>query len=242
MVTAPSTASRYNNQRDVLGNISAIREGICFIGLKFIASAPLLAYDLFITLLLTTLFIWPLLRKRFCNNTIRRLAVRTLISAFIALATSCVNVLVLITMHGRQLGWVCLGSCSADVVVNALALFWVTDSISERSAAGPRSGTGTMDHPVYEMSSGGSHKAIGTSVHDMVSTTHRQSRRSSWSPFMALDRSFRVLFVREPEHRETGTVDVEIAVHTETNVDISPLHESSKPDKKKGKGRNIQFT
>jgi hypothetical protein len=36
-------------------------------------------------------------------------------SAFIALATSCVNVLVLITMHGRQLGWVCLGSCSADV-------------------------------------------------------------------------------------------------------------------------------
>lgn len=36
-------------------------------------------------------------------------------SAFIALATSCINVLILITMHGRQLGWVCLGSCSADV-------------------------------------------------------------------------------------------------------------------------------
>ena len=36
-------------------------------------------------------------------------------SSFIALVTSCINVLVLILMHGRQLGWVCLGSCSADV-------------------------------------------------------------------------------------------------------------------------------
>ena len=36
-------------------------------------------------------------------------------SSFIALVTSCINVLVLIMMHGRQLGWVCLGSCSADV-------------------------------------------------------------------------------------------------------------------------------
>ena len=36
-------------------------------------------------------------------------------SSFIALVTSCINVLVLMMMHGRQLGWVCLGSCSADV-------------------------------------------------------------------------------------------------------------------------------
>lgn len=99
-----------------------------------------------------------------------------------------------------------------QVVVNALALFWVTDSISERSAAGPRSGAGgTMDHPVYEMSSERSHKDTGTSVHEMVSTNRRQSRQS-WSPFVALDRGFRVLFVREPEHRETDTVDVEVSV------------------------------
>ena len=86
----------------------------------------------FITLLLTALFLWPLMRKTFRNNTIKRLAVRTLMcvrfaprvnssnttppsSSFIALVTSCINVLVLIMMHGRQLGWVCLGSCSADV-------------------------------------------------------------------------------------------------------------------------------
>lgn len=103
-----------------------------------------------------------------------------------------------------------------QVVVNALALFWVTDSISERSAAGPRSGaTGTMDHPVYEMSSERSHKDTNTSVRDMVSTSRpRQQSRQSWSPFAALDRSFRVLFVREPECRETGTVDVEVSVHS----------------------------
>ncbi|KAF9792594.1 hypothetical protein BJ322DRAFT_59391 [Thelephora terrestris] len=223
------------------GNISAIREGICYIGLKFVASAPLLAYDLFITLLLTTLFLWPLLRGRFRNNTIKRLAVRTLISSFIALATSCVNVLVLIMMHGRQLGWVCLGSCSADVVVNALALFWVTDSISERSAAGPRSGAGTLDHPVYEMSSERSHKDTGESTEEMVPTNHRRSRQS-WSPLVALDRTFRVLFVREPAPRETDTVDVEIAVHTETNVDISSLHESPHLYTKKGKAKTFQFT
>ena len=106
---------------------------------------------------------------------------------------------------------------SPQVVVNALALFWVTDSISERSAAGPRSGaTGTMDHPVYEMSSGGSHKDPGASVHDMVSTPRRHSR-NSWSPFNALDRGIRVLFVREPERREADAVDVEVSVHSLIN-------------------------
>lgn len=107
--------------------------------------------------------------------------------------------------------------------MNALALFWVTDSVSERSAAGPRSGaTGTMDHPVYELSSRGSHKDTGTSVHEMVTTTRRQSRRS-WSPFVAIDRGLKGLFVREPERRETGTVDVEVSVHGLT----SPLNNLS---------------
>jgi hypothetical protein len=95
--------------------------------------------------------------------------------------------------------------------VNALALFWVTDSISERSAAGPRSGaTATLDHPVYEMSSERSHKDPGASTEEMVSSSHRRSRQS-WYPLAALDRTFRVLFVREPEPRETGTVDVEVS-------------------------------
>ncbi|KAF9650644.1 hypothetical protein BDM02DRAFT_3111949 [Thelephora ganbajun] len=225
------------------GNISGIREGICYIGLKFIASAPLLAYDLFITLFLTTLFLWPLFRKRFRNDTIKRVAVRTLISSFVALATSCVNVLVLILMYGRQRGWICLGSCSADVVVNALALFWVTDSRSERTAGPTPSGANrTLDH-VYEMSPEvSSHdKDPGTSIDQMISANHRQSHHS-WSPLVALDQGFRMLFLREPAPRETSTLDVEIAVHTETNIDISSLREGAGVHTKKGKGKTIHFT
>ena len=99
--------------------------------------------------------------------------------------------------------------------MNALALFWVTDSLSERSAGGPPpSGANvTLDHPVYEMSSGSAsrHKGTEMSIEEMVPVNHRQSRHPSWSPFVALDRSFRMLFVREPPPNETGTVDVEVS-------------------------------
>lgn len=100
-----------------------------------------------------------------------------------------------------------------QVVVNALALFWVTDSISERSAGGPATGTGaTLDHPVYEMSLGASsrHKDPGASIDEMASVNHRHSRQS-WSALVALDRGFRMLFVREPTPHDTGTIDLEVS-------------------------------
>ena len=68
-----------------------------------------------INALLTGLFLWPVMRSSFRNNRVRRLAVRTLWSALIALTTSCVNILILTLMHGHQLGWVCLASCGTDV-------------------------------------------------------------------------------------------------------------------------------
>lgn len=97
--------------------------------------------------------------------------------------------------------------------MNALALFWVTDSISERSAAAPPSGANAvMDHPVYEMSSDRAtrHKDPDASIGEAVSTNHRQSSQS-WSPLIAIDRGLRTLFVREPAPRETGTIDVEVS-------------------------------
>jgi hypothetical protein len=69
----------------------------------------------FVNAFLTGLFMWPVARSSFRNNRVKRLAVRTLWSALIALTTSCVNILILTLMHGRQLGWVCLGSCGTDV-------------------------------------------------------------------------------------------------------------------------------
>ena len=93
--------------------------------------------------------------------------------------------------------------------MNALALFWVTDSVSERCAAGPRSGaTGTTEHPVYEMSSERSHHK--DTVDETDSRGHQRAR-PSWSPLMALDWGFRVLFVRESAPRESGTMDVEVS-------------------------------
>ncbi|KAJ8091875.1 hypothetical protein PM082_024107 [Marasmius tenuissimus] len=51
-----------------------------------------------------------------------------------ALLTSTINIGVLTLQHGRQLGWVCLGSCGTDVILNAIAIFWVTNTNSETTA------------------------------------------------------------------------------------------------------------
>ena len=100
--------------------------------------------------------------------------------------------------------------------MNALALFWVTDSVSERSEgpAHPSVTNATLDHPVYEMSLAMSsrNKDTGTFMDEMVPVNHRHSRLS-WSPFVALDRGFRAMFVREPPPHETGTIDVEVSSH-----------------------------
>ncbi|KAF7321238.1 hypothetical protein HMN09_00212900 [Mycena chlorophos] len=112
----------------VIGRIETFRpgDGACVLGLKPTASIPLLTYDLYINVLLTTLFLYPLFRSKLSSARLRRVAVRTLFASAIALTTSTVNIAVLTLMHGRQLGWVCLASCGTDVVLNAAALFWVT--------------------------------------------------------------------------------------------------------------------
>ena len=99
--------------------------------------------------------------------------------------------------------------------MNALALFWVTDSVSERSAGAPSTtANATMDHPGYEMSSGRiSSKGPGTSVEDMVPVSNRHSRQS-W-----FDRSVRVLFSRGSEPQEAETIDLEVS----SRSDLSPV-------------------
>jgi len=102
--------------------------GACVIGLKPLASIPLLVYDLYINLFLTFMFLYPLVRSKVMSVVIRRLAVRTLLAAVVALSTSTINIVVLIVLHGRELGWVNLGACGADIMVNATAIFWVSGS------------------------------------------------------------------------------------------------------------------
>ncbi|KDQ61828.1 hypothetical protein JAAARDRAFT_66874 [Jaapia argillacea MUCL 33604] len=121
----------------VIGRLAFFRDdGSCVIGLRKYSSVTLLTYDLFVNIFLTTLFLYPLLRTRFPSPTVRRVAVRTTFAAVMALLTSATNVAILTIMHGRQLGWVCLGSCGTDVIVNALVIFWVTGSSTSKSGGG----------------------------------------------------------------------------------------------------------
>ncbi|KAJ7198257.1 hypothetical protein GGX14DRAFT_401972 [Mycena pura] len=112
----------------IIGRVQQFRpgDGACVIGLERTSSIPLLSYDLFINVLLTALFLWPLLRSKHSSPRLRRVAIRTMVASAVALTTSTVNIAVLTVMHGRQLGWVCLASCGGDVLLNASALFWVT--------------------------------------------------------------------------------------------------------------------
>jgi hypothetical protein len=75
---------------------------------------------------LTGLFFWPLLKSGHLSPKIRRLAVLTLIASVASLTTSTVNITILASRNGKEYGWVCLGSCGVDVIVNAVALYWAT--------------------------------------------------------------------------------------------------------------------
>ncbi|KAF9078373.1 hypothetical protein BDP27DRAFT_1309489 [Rhodocollybia butyracea] len=110
-------------------------EGICIIGLQRYSSFTLLAYDLLINVVLTVLFLWPVLRANLANPRLKSVAIRTLVASAVALTTSTVNILVLSLLHGHERGWVCLGSCGADVIFNALAIFWVTSRGSSEATS-----------------------------------------------------------------------------------------------------------
>ncbi|KAJ7350703.1 hypothetical protein DFH08DRAFT_115654 [Mycena albidolilacea] len=120
-----------------MGRIATFRPGddACVIGLKPSASLPLLSYDLGINLLLTSLFLWPLLRLNIPSPSIKQVATRTLVASAVALTTSTVNVAVLTVLKGWELGWLCLGTCGIDVVFNAAALFWVTSGREARNSS-----------------------------------------------------------------------------------------------------------
>jgi hypothetical protein len=105
--------------------------------------------DLAINILLTSLFLWPLWKSNFLSVNLRRVASRTLMcvsvhyhnhiklinifastisASFCTLMISVTNLTVLTIYHGNELAWICIASCTTDVLVNALVLFWLTRS------------------------------------------------------------------------------------------------------------------
>ncbi|CUA72596.1 hypothetical protein RSOLAG22IIIB_10157 [Rhizoctonia solani] len=123
----------------VVGRIAFLRstDMACIIGLRPFSSIPLLSYDVFTNVFLNAMFLWPLLRSKLFNSHLRAVARRNLVAAAAALATSITNVAIIMVLK-HELGWVCLGSCTTDVTLNALAIFWVTmptaDSFPAESA------------------------------------------------------------------------------------------------------------
>jgi hypothetical protein len=97
----------------------------------------------------SSLFVYPLYHSHKLTPPLRRLAKRTLWAALVALVTSATNVAILMVLHGQELGWVCLGSCTADVTVNALALFFVTGSYDDPQ---PQKPIDTVSVPVRRRS------------------------------------------------------------------------------------------
>ncbi|KAG8916844.1 hypothetical protein FRC01_002839 [Tulasnella sp. 417] len=111
----------------IFGRIAETRhDGACVIGFKGYA------YDLLLTLCLTLAFVWPLTRGDIISARLRRIASRTLVASIVALITSTVNITVLVSMHGKELGWVCLASCGADATINAMVIAWVSGGREQR--------------------------------------------------------------------------------------------------------------
>ncbi|SCV72731.1 BQ2448_4268 [Microbotryum intermedium] len=98
----------------ILGRNHEIRQsdGACRIGFKLYSSAPGLALDVLTNIFLTAAFIIPVYRSKFSRA--RRLAGNSCIAAVAALATSVTNISIIVALHGHELAWVCLGSCSLD--------------------------------------------------------------------------------------------------------------------------------
>ncbi|KAJ7876892.1 hypothetical protein B0H14DRAFT_3786489 [Mycena olivaceomarginata] len=198
------------------GRIAEFRsgDGACVIGLKPTASLPLLAYDLYINVLLTSLFLWPLLRLKNVNPRLRRVATPNLISASMAaLGTSTVNIAILTILHGRELGWLCLGSCGLDVVLNAAALFWVTSSRLTSSSSEPQLARGAAPDDTRDLRSPGRPGVATVSAQALPPAVE-----FGWSPGAGA-----VPSMLNPESRDSASeVIPQIHVSTTSEVETSP--------------------
>ncbi|CAK5276368.1 unnamed protein product [Mycena citricolor] len=210
-----------------VGRIDEFRagDGACVIGLKTVASIPLLSYDLYVNILLTGLFLYPIFRSSRRNPRLRRVAIHTVVAAGIALSTSTVNIAVLTVMHGRQLGWLCLTNCATDVIINSAALFWVT---SRPSASDMDSDPQLADVEVDV--------SINVNEPDPERTTTAKSRtgaqpQRSTHLLTSIVRSFRGTSLKSDSSSRRSSssftmpsmTEVEIHVSTHSSVESHPL-------------------
>lgn len=113
----------------IVFHIAEIEEtGMCIIGLRPVASIPLLVYDFIFNLYFTILFVLPLIRigrsvqTDWKSSRLHEVALRTLAASTVCLFVSFANILALVIMNGRERGVLCLTCCTVDVTINVITI------------------------------------------------------------------------------------------------------------------------
>ncbi|KAF2714154.1 hypothetical protein K504DRAFT_531002 [Pleomassaria siparia CBS 279.74] len=105
-------------------------QGVCIIGMKKIAMLPFITLDVVVNVYLTLLFIIPLRQlytyQHNTNTALHTMAFRSFIGTLTTLASSVVNLSVLMVLKGEP-GWICLMCCNADILFSVFILHWVTE-------------------------------------------------------------------------------------------------------------------
>ncbi|KAJ1308001.1 hypothetical protein OPQ81_002074 [Rhizoctonia solani] len=110
-----------------------VYNGYCVIGVSRLSYIFLPIYDFFINLFLTGMFVVPLVRATIRSAWVRTVAIRSTIASLMALTTTLTNGIIIYVLNGNETIWVCFGSCAADVVINALILYWAMQGPGEGS-------------------------------------------------------------------------------------------------------------
>ncbi|KAL5634510.1 hypothetical protein ACGC1H_002533 [Rhizoctonia solani] len=126
-----------------------VYSGYCIIGISHPSSIFLIAYDIFINLFLTGMFVVPLVRARIRSAWLRTVAIRSIIATLIALLTTSVNCAVAYVLDGREAIWICLGGCAVDIAIGSVALYWALHGPGESSNSEAK---GVYLYPVGDIS------------------------------------------------------------------------------------------
>ncbi|KAK3946166.1 hypothetical protein QBC46DRAFT_275909 [Diplogelasinospora grovesii] len=121
--------------------ITRMENGLCIIGMKRPAMIPLIGFDLCVNIYLTIIFLMPLThlysyknQQTLGNRRLKVMAKKTFIGCICTLASSIVNLSVLMALDGEP-GWVCLMCCNSDILFSAIVIQWVTSKDNTLSAA-----------------------------------------------------------------------------------------------------------
>jgi hypothetical protein len=101
-------------------------DGECVIGSGNSVTLIILLVDIGVNVLLTSLFLVPLMRVTLFSPQVRKVAVRNFIASTLCFLSSVANLAALAALHGHEVAWLCVSSCSVDITINAVIAFWVT--------------------------------------------------------------------------------------------------------------------